>query len=129
MTVKAVGSRGFSEVMVDSPHIALRSKWETSRRFEFARLLGDRLFNENTYNDQEPLSPATRSYSYRQKAQRAFSAELLSPWPVVKEMLGSDYSDENQEHIADHFQVSYRTINTLLRNNVDIRDEDRALLQ
>ena len=48
---------------------------------------------------------------------------------MVKEMLGSDYSEENQEHIADHFQVSYRTINTLLLNNADIRDGDRALLQ
>ena len=125
-------SSGFSWVLRDTDRfaqVALRSRWETGRRFELARLLGDRLFSESAYDDQEPLSPATRSYSYRQKAQRAFAAELLSPWPVVKDMLGSDYSEENQEHVADHFQVSYRTINTLLLNNADIRDEDRALLQ
>ena len=124
-------SRGFSWVLKDGgfAHVALRSRGETSRRFDVARLLGDRLFSDSAYNDQEPLSPATRSYSYRQKAQRAFAAELLSPWPAVKEMLGSDYSEENQERIADHFQVSYRTINTLLLNNVDTRDEDRTLLQ
>ena len=124
-------SAGFSWVLRDdsgSDQVALRSRWETGRRYDLARLLGDHIFAESTYGGQEPLSPATRSYSYRQKAQRAFAAELLSPWPVVKEMLGSDYSEENQEHVADHFQVSTRTINTLLLNNADIRDEDRVLL-
>jgi hypothetical protein len=123
---------GFSWVLSDDSgfaRVALRSRWDTGRRFELARLMGDRIFAERTYGEREPLSPATRSYSYRQKAQRAFAAELLSPWPAVKGMLGSDYSEENQELIADHFQVSYRTINTLLLNNSDIRDEERALLQ
>ena len=109
--------------------VALRPKRKTGRRFELARLLGDCIFAEPIAGATEPLSPATRSYSYRQKAQRAFAAELLSPWPVVKEMLGDDYSEENQEQVADHFLVSQRTISTLLRNNANVGDEDRMLLR
>jgi hypothetical protein len=122
---------GFSWVLrqdSEPARVALRSKWTTSRRFELARLLGDRIFAESFSGNHEPLNPATRSNSYRQKAQRAFAAELLSPWPAVKEMLGTDYSEENQEHVADHFSVSPRTVSTLLINNDGIRDEDRVLL-
>jgi hypothetical protein len=109
--------------------VALRSKWDTGRRFELARLLGDNMFASGMTGYQEPLSPATRSHSYRQKAQRAFAAELLSPWPAVKEMLGNDYSEENQEQVADHFSVSQMTISTLLMNNADISYEDRMMLR
>ena len=82
-----------------------------------ARLIGDRLFCENSFTHAEPLSPATRSYSYRQKAQRAFAAELLSPWDVVRVMLEDDSSPENQEQVGEHFSVSPLTISTLLVNN------------
>ena len=109
--------------------VALRSKWETGRRFELARLLGDNIFSAGMPGGPEPLSPATQSYSYRQKVQRAFAAELLSPWPAVKEMLGNDYSEENREQVADHFSVSQMTIRTLLMNNADIQDEDGVLLR
>ncbi len=104
--------------------VTLRSKWETGRRFELARLLGDNIFFASMPDGMESLSPATRSHSYRQKAQRAFAAELLSPWPAVKEMLGNDYSEENQEQVAEHFSVSPMTINRLLLNNADTGSED-----
>ena len=97
-----------------------RSPRHTSRRFDLARLIGDRLFSESDLTIGEPLTPATRSYSYRQKAQRAFAAELLSPWETVKAMLNNDYSQENQEQIADHFAVSQMTINTLVANHEGI---------
>ena len=114
----------------DQPaQVALRSKWETGRRFELARLLGDNIFSAGMPDGMEPLSPATRSYSYRQKAQRAFAAELISPWPSVKEMLGNDYSEENQEQVADHFSVSQRTVETLIMNNTDFGYDDRLLLR
>ena len=101
----------------NSPRIALRQWRKTGRRFDIARLIGDRLFSERAFTSAEPLAPATRSYSYRQKAQRAFAAELLSPWETVRDMLADDYSLENQEHVAEHFVVSPLTINTLLVNN------------
>ena len=97
-----------------------RSPWHASRRFDLARLIGDRLFSESDLTIGEPLTPATRSYSYRQKAQRAFAAELLSPWETVKAMLNNDYSQENQEQVADHFAVSQMTINTLVANHEGI---------
>lgn len=91
--------------------MALRSTWETGRRFELARLIGDRLFG-----GARRLFPATQAYSYRQKAQRAFAAELLSPFDGVNEILGSDDSDEKQDDAAQHYQVSAMTIRTLLVN-------------
>ena len=93
-------------------HVALRSKWETGRRFDLARLLGDRLLGH-----VEPLAPATRAYTYRQKAQRAFAAELLCPYEAVCDFLGDDRSEEHRQDAASHFNVSPLTITTVLRNN------------
>lgn len=100
-----------------------RSPWKTNRRFDLARLMGDRLFSESGFAAGEPLAPATRSHSYRQKAQRAFAAELLSPWEPVKAMLNNDYSYENQEQVADYYAVSQRTINTQVANHEGIGRE------
>ena len=93
--------------------VLLRSKWETGRRFELARLLGDYI----VYPTDDPMRPATRSTTYRQKVQRAFAAELLSPFQAVDDMLGGDYSMENQQDVAHHFGVSELTVRTLLVNH------------
>lgn len=92
--------------------VALRGKWETGRRFDLARLLGDRLLGQI-----EPLLPATRAYTYRQKAQRAFAAELLCPYSAVREFLGDDGSEERREEAASHFGVSPWTVDRVLFNN------------
>ena len=92
--------------------VVLRSKWATGRRFDLARLLGDRLIAAGG-----ALHPATRAYTYRQKAQRSFAAELLSPFEAVDEMLAGDYSLERQQDVAEHFDVSPMTIDTLLKNH------------
>ena len=92
--------------------VALRSKWETGRRFDLARLLGDRLLGQD-----EPLLPATRAYTYRQKAQRAFAAELLCPYEAVCEFLSHDRSEERCDEAASHFNVSPWAVSSLLRNN------------
>ena len=92
--------------------VALRSKWETGRRFDLARLLGDRLLGQD-----EPLLPATGAYTYRQKAQRAFAAELLCPYQALCEFLGQDRSEERCDDAASHFNVSPRAISSLLLNN------------
>ena len=96
--------------------VSLRSRWQTGRRFELARLIGDRLLSGWINRRNENLSPATRSRSYRQKVQRAFAAELLSPFAAVDEMLGGDYSEENQSKIARYFSVSPMTIQWQLFN-------------
>ena len=72
----------------------------------------------------ERLFPATRAYSYRQKMQRAFAAELLSPFASVAEMLRGDYSEESQNAVAEHFTVSPMTIRTQLVNHRCIDRED-----
>ena len=90
-------------------HVALRPKVETGRRFELARLIGDRLFAP-----EENLQPATRAYSYRQKVQRAFAAHFLSPQEAVMDMLGDDEPAERQHDIASHFQVSEYTVGNLI---------------
>ena len=92
----------------------MRSKWETGRRFDLARLIADRLF-ENDIRD--PLLPATQSYTYRQKAQRAFAAELLAPIDAVDDFLNGDRSEDGFNDAAEHFNVSQMAISSLLRNN------------
>jgi hypothetical protein len=93
--------------------IVLRSKWQPNRRFNLARLLGDKL----TSGCSEPLSPATDTYTYRQKLQRAFAAELLCPFEALEDVLRGDYSPEAREDAANHFKVSERTVTTLLVNH------------
>ena len=104
----------FSFVLASGSHaqVALRSKWATGKRFDLARLLGDRLLGHD-----EPLSPATRARTYRQKAQRAFAAELLCPYEAVCDFLGNDRSEERCEDAANHFNVSPLAISALLLNN------------
>jgi hypothetical protein len=100
--------------------VVLRSKWETNRRFELARLLGERIIAPTGGK----LFPATRAYTYRQKMQRSFAAELLSPFEAVDEMLAGDYSSENQHEVAEHFGVSDMTILTLLVNHRRLEREE-----
>ncbi|MBY6240464.1 hypothetical protein [Methylosinus sp. Sm6] len=100
--------------------IVLWSVRRTSRRFNLARLIGDRLIDASG-----TLHPATRASTYRQKAQRAFAAELLSPFDAVDEFLAGDYSAEKQDDAAGVFNVSEMTINSLLKNNGRIPRDDR----
>ena len=108
----------------DHARVALGSKWETGRRFELARLVGDRLLGDRMDRPAERLFPATRAYSYRQKMQRAFAAELLSPFAAVDEMSGGDYSEDRQNDVAEHFGVSPMTIRTQLVDHGRIDRED-----
>ena len=103
--------------------VVLRSGRRTGRRFELARLIGDRLLAaQNEYDDA--LFPATRAYTYRQKAQRAFAAELLSPFHALEDLMAGDYSADRQQKVAGHFRVSERTIGTQLVNYGRIPLED-----
>ena len=106
-----------------SGRVVFRSKWKTGRRFELARLLGDRVVGGH----DDRLFPATRSSTYRQKMQRSFSAELLSPFQAVDSLLNGDYSEEAQQELAERFDVSPKTIWTLLVNHgrIDRMEEGR----
>jgi Zn-dependent peptidase ImmA (M78 family) len=100
--------------------IVLRSKWREGRRFELARILGDRLMNSN----RARLHPATRAFTYRQKAQRSFAAKFLSPFESTLGMLEGDYSLENQLDVAAHFEVSEMTIRAQLVDHKMLERED-----
>ena len=107
------------DVLNNQSRLVLRSKQHEGRRFELARLLGDRLMSTDG-----GLFPATRASTYRQKAQRSFAAELLSPFSAVFNMLNGDYSQEKQADIAGHFDVSPMNIRTQLVNHKILgRDE------
>ena len=114
----------FLDQINGASHISLRSKWETGRRFELARLIGDRVTGRRSAYADERLLPATRTSSYRQKMQRAFAAEFLSPFASVEDMLAGDFSEENQNLVAERFMVSPMTIQTQLVNHgrIDLQD-------
>jgi hypothetical protein len=92
--------------------LVLRSRHETGRRFDLARLLGDRIIVSN-----DALRPATRAYTYRQKLQRAFAGEFLCPIASLTDVLDGDFSDDKIQDAADHFNVSVLTVQTLLVNH------------
>ena len=93
--------------------IVLRAKVETGRRFAVARLLGDRLLSKAN----ERLFPATHTYTYRQKVQRAFAAELLCPFDSLRDKLREDYSPESIEEATATFKVSDRVVMWQLVNH------------
>jgi hypothetical protein len=106
----------------DDAAIVLRSRFGTGQRFDLARLLGDHLL----FGPDAPALPATRSYTFRQKAQRSFAAELLSPFGSVDAMLAGDFGEEAVENVARHFDVSAWTIRTLLVNHRRLEREALA---
>ncbi|MBV1703911.1 MAG: hypothetical protein KGI57_07070 [Hyphomicrobiales bacterium] len=100
--------------------VVFRSRYRTGRRFDLARLIGDRAIVGGSDN----LRVATRSGTYRQKVQRAFAAEFLSPFEAVEASLSGDYSTETREDAARRFDVSERTIDTLLVNHRRLSRDD-----
>lgn len=98
-------------------------RFETSQRFELARLLGDLL----TYQDSNKEWLVTSDYkSSRQKAQRAFAGEFLCPIQALDDYLKGDYSETRREKAANDFHVSIQTIDTLLLNNGKIERDDKV---
>ena len=108
-----VGPLAFALREGGGARMVLRAKTSTGRRFELARLLGDRCL----ISEDEPLRPATRASTYRQKAQRAFAGEFLCPIDSLTECLAQDFSEEAREAAADYFNVSPLAVTTLLVNH------------
>ena len=100
--------------------VVLWGRMPTNRRFNMARVIGDWVFGIAQCVSAEPLSPATMSYSYRQKAQRSFAAELLCPWHAAKEYFEGSYDHEDIEQVATLFQVSKMVVDNVLENNWDL---------
>ncbi len=97
-------------------HVSLipRKRHPRSRRFELARFVGDLLYvNSNT----DTWLASTDLSTNRQKYQRAFAAEFLCPIEKLQGFLDDDFSDDNLEDAADHFEISPATVTSLLANN------------
>lgn len=101
--------------------IALCPRHPNGRRFDLARVVGDRLCYSS-----DKLLPATKAKTYRQRFQRAFAGELLCPFNAIDERLSGDYEDQEQcDEIAREFQVSPQVIQHQLMNHGRIeRDFD-----
>ena len=92
--------------------VVLRSTRKTGRRFEVARLLADSLLVPT----EDRLRPATGAYTYRQKMQRAFAAELLCPVESLVGFLEEDFSEDAREEAAERFGVSPLAVTSVLVN-------------
>ncbi|WOA33088.1 hypothetical protein [Alloalcanivorax xenomutans] len=97
-----------------------RKKHPVARRFEYARLLGDCIFQQR---DEGWLVSSDLS-TFRQKYQRAFAAELLCPIEGAKAFMQDDYSESSVEDAAEYFDVSTTTVTNLLANNHLIETDD-----
>jgi len=94
-------------------YMAFRAKMTSGRRFEAARLLGDKMM----IGHGDTLRPATKAHTARQKMQRAFAAEFLCPFGSLAQTLDGDLSTRSQKKAALFFKVSPRLVAMQLENN------------
>ena len=76
-----------------------------SRRFQAARFIGDYCTSQFRQQDDKWLILSDSS-TFRQKAQRAFGAELLMPVDLITEYTGGNYTQANVRKVAAEFEVS-----------------------
>jgi Zn-dependent peptidase ImmA (M78 family) len=92
----------------------LRKRHPVAKRFELARLLGDYL----QYGEEDAYWLASTDLrTSRQKYQRAFAAEFLSPLSGLQEFIGSDFSESMLEDAAAYYGVSTQAVESMLVNN------------
>ena len=91
-----------------------RKRNPAGRRFELARFLGEYL-RPPTYEARWLAS--TDLSTSRQKYQRAFAAEFLCPIEALISFLDGDFSSYAIEEAVAKFDVSEKTIESLLLNN------------
>ena len=92
-----------------------RKTHPVSRRFELARFIGD--YTRSVKSDPKSWLVTADLSTTRQKFQRAFAAEFLCPISSLVEFLDGDFSESAVEDAATHFDVSERTVESLLMNN------------
>ncbi|MDD3948822.1 MAG: hypothetical protein PHT43_05105 [Anaerolineaceae bacterium] len=101
----------------DSPDtltLLCRKRHPRARRFELARFLGDVI---SPSASEEGWLVSSDLVTARQKRQRSFAAEFLCPIDALVAFLNGKYSESAQEEAAENFQVSEKTVETLLINH------------
>jgi hypothetical protein len=97
-----------------------------SKRFQVARYIGDYCSSLANQQDGEWLIISDCS-TFRQKAQRAFGAELLMPVDLIKEYTEGVYTPTNIKKIADEFEVSSILAASQLANHKLIHPDEMEL--
>jgi hypothetical protein len=93
--------------------LVFRKSRETGKRFEAARLLGDYILNGNS----DSWLPGTDSSSFRQKVQRSFAAQFLTPIDSLLERLNGKIDEDSVTEAASFFNVSPFAVQSHLVNN------------
>lgn len=102
------------EEVTNSVRFALRSRFESGRRFEHLRLLADHLLAASR---EDLLLPATSGLTSRQKFQRAFAAEFLLPSADLMEIFTDSPDDDDAiQETAEEFGVSPVLVTSRLVN-------------
>lgn len=87
-----------------------------SKRFQAARFIADYCTSQIRRQDDKWLILSDSS-TFRQKAQRAFGAELLMPVDLITEHTGGIYTQANVKKVAAEFEVSPVLAATQLANH------------
>jgi hypothetical protein len=92
--------------------IMLRRRTSNGRRFEAARILADALFHST-----DRILPVTDRATARQKVQRAFAQELLSPVEGLRQIVTLPKPSEREiDEAAEQYGVSPWTVRSALVN-------------
>ncbi|MBF0335507.1 MAG: hypothetical protein HQL38_08110 [Alphaproteobacteria bacterium] len=93
------------------------ARYESGRRFELARLIGDQI----TASPDDHLLPATGAKTARQKFQRSFATEFLCPYDQLQGEIGDrGPSDDDIERLAERYEVSSLLVRTSFVNKGDL---------
>lgn len=98
-----------------------RKRNPVGQRFELARFLGEYL---RPSTEKGHWLASTDLKTSRQKYQRAFAAEFLCPIEALTFFLNGDFSSYAIDEAADQFEVSERTVTSLLQNNGYIHQDE-----
>ncbi|SMG18476.1 M78 family metallopeptidase domain-containing protein [Dethiosulfovibrio salsuginis] len=90
----------------------LRKRHPDGKRFEIARLIGDCI----EYGGNGSYLVSTDFRKSRQKFQRAFASEFLSPLSGLLDFMNSDFSESTVEDAADYYKVSTKVVELSLAN-------------
>ncbi len=95
------------------------------KRFELSRMIGD-LVTSHAPSGNWLL--ATEFRTARQQRQRAFAAEFLCPADALEDFIREDDSEDTLLEAANHFQVSEKTVSSILMNR-DLAGRRRSPFQ
>ena len=99
----------------NSEKLVLKPGLESSRRFDVARVISDRIIAA----ESERYHFVVDSHNYRQRFQRAFAAEFLCPRDELKSLLSSYSSTESdEEDMIGKYAGEYNVPRGVIMNHI-----------